>query len=158
MAENEKTDSDGVSGHEFYVILDQVYQYQPDINLDDFVKQHNFSAFKKKCNDTVFNNFTFVNTSKYIRLIEVYDNIEYPSIKTSITVNQNFDVDVVIHDQKLSTTHIIWTTCRQKINCLPDLQNLVQQLSMFNVCIGNPEAHYQDKLPVGYYPEKPTDT
>ena len=49
LADTEKTDSDGVSGHEFYVILDQVYQYQPDINLDDFVKQHNFSAFKKKC-------------------------------------------------------------------------------------------------------------
>lgn len=43
-------DSDGVSGNEFYVILDHIYRYDPNMNLDEFVREKIAeSARNKKC-------------------------------------------------------------------------------------------------------------
>lgn len=110
----EMVDSDGILGNEFYVVLDHIHRYQADINLDEFVLQKSkerFYMLKNDCqqNLNVYRTFEMVKMSQYLRYIELYDT-DKPTVKTCITIDDNFQANIVVHGVQLPKSHVIWNT------------------------------------------------
>ena len=160
----ERVDSDGLLGHEFYVVLNCIHRYQPHINLDEFViekSKERFEMLKKECQQdlNVHGSFELVKTSKYVRYVELYDT-DKPTVKTCITIKDNFQADIVVHGVQLPKSHAIWDTpgLPMKFIRTHHVQKLLNAASYYRVCIGNPDPEFNNNLPLGYYGNKPATT
>lgn len=150
----ETTDSDGMSGEEFFVVLDKVYQYQPTVDLDAFVNGIRYSNLKSKCK-TMNEKFLLVPNSTYIRYITLYENMDGVTIQSCSTIREDFTADITVHKTKLSADHLIWNNLPSKFTSLKSIEKLLKAVSSLNVCIGNPEPHFSNMSTV--YPPRPSE-
>ncbi|CAG2200246.1 unnamed protein product [Mytilus edulis] len=136
-SEDNRIDMVDSEGHQFYVALDHSYLYQPNINVVEFVlekSKHLFDMLKKDYN---------------------------PTVKTCITIYDNFQAEIVVHGVQLPKSHAIWDTpgLTRQVLSTQHVQELLRTASCHQVCIGNPEPDFQMDLPFpGYYSNKPSTT
>ncbi|XP_052106005.1 uncharacterized protein LOC127738702 [Mytilus californianus] len=170
----EMVDSDGIFDNEFHVVfLDHVYCQRPYVNFGELVcertrerlererTRERFINLKEECklNLTEHANFELVKRSKYLRYVELYDT-EIPTIQTCITIYENFRAEIIVHGQKLSDNHAIWNTPElpSEFVGIHHVQELLQTVSYYTVCIGNPDPDFLNNLLLGDYGNKPSST
>lgn len=155
---SEVTDSDLMTGHEFYVILDKPYRYHHTVNLEDFVENLCtgviYSRLKtelESCNHPAFVNMP---NSNYIRYIQCYDSDD-PKVKMSVTVMPNLTADIHVHGIKLSRNHDIWKDMPVLFWSKKNIWKLLNTCSLpkYKVCAGNFEPEYQNLVPIGRHLE-----
>ncbi|XP_063398098.1 uncharacterized protein LOC134683025 isoform X2 [Mytilus trossulus] len=164
-SEDHRIDTVDSEGHQFYVALDHSYLYLPNINVVEFVLEKSkrlFDTLKKDCEQNLNEHgpFVLVKNSKYVRYIDLYDT-ENPTVKTCITIYDNFQAEIVVHGVQLQKSHAIWDTPGLPVNFVSTqhVQELLHTASYHQVCIGNPEPDFQMDLPFpGYYGNKPSST
>ena len=146
---NEFIDSDGYSADEFYVILNEVYKYHPQQNLDEIVScVHNkiFSELKSKCKAIGNDQFFWVPCSEDIKFISIYDSDGVsvsPRIKSCIRVTKNIKVEIFVHSKRLPGHHPIWSSIKENCYSVLQLENVVREVSSYSVCYGNRDADLQ---------------
>lgn len=170
----EMIDSEGKFDNEFYVVyLDHVYCQRPYVNFGELVYVRTLERFEQertrkrfnilrdecKINLTGHANFELVKKSKYVRYIELYDT-ENPTIQTCITIYENSGVEIIVHGQKLSDSHSIWKTLvlPSEFVGIEHVQELLQTVSYYTVCIGNPDPDFLNNLPLCDYGNRPSST
>ncbi|XP_063427878.1 uncharacterized protein LOC134711282 [Mytilus trossulus] len=170
----EMIDTDGIHDNEFYVVyLDHVYCRLTYVDFGELVyvrtlekyeherTRERFNILKGECkiNLTGHANFELVKKSKYVRYIELYDT-ENPTIQTCITIYENSGVEIIVHGQKLSDSHAIWKTLvlPSEFVEIEQVQELLQTVSYYTVCIGNPDPQFLNNLPLGDYGNRPSST
>ena len=148
----EKKDSDGFEANEFYVVLDKVYRYEPDCDLDVYTcskteeyQSSMYENLKERCKNEEIKNFTFLKTSSYIRFIQVYDS-ESPTVKLCVTIRNDFSVGITVHGQELPSSHEIWTRIPLKCSTFEEIRRTLDVISYYKVCTGNSDTSLQDVM------------
>ncbi|XP_063407261.1 uncharacterized protein LOC134691009 [Mytilus trossulus] len=134
---------------EHYVVLDKVYQYDPNKSLDEFVttkKEEHYSTLKRSCQklveDTIYAQLEFMRSAKIIRFVSVYDS-DNPGVKLICTIKKNYCAEVFVHGKKLSDQHDLWRTVPGKFFTIQRVERLLKVLLHYDVCIGNPDEELQ---------------
>lgn len=138
---NEKT--------EHYVVLDKVYQYDPNSNLKEFVttkREEHYSALKRSCQklveDTLYAQVEFMRSAEIIRYVSVYDS-DNPGVKFICSIKKNYSAEVFVHGKRLSDQHDLWHTLPGKFVIIQQVECLLNVLLKYDVCIGNPDEGLQ---------------
>ncbi|CAC5408448.1 THAP9 [Mytilus coruscus] len=114
---------------EHYVVLDKVYQYDPNNSLEEFVttkREEQYSALKRSCQklveDTLYAQVEFMRSAEIIRYVSVYDS-DNPG--------------------RLSDQHDLWHTLPGEFVTIQQVECLLNVLLKYDVCIGNPDEELQ---------------
>ncbi|XP_052071095.1 uncharacterized protein LOC127709532 [Mytilus californianus] len=134
---------------EHYVVLDKVYQYDPNNSLEEFVttkREEQYSALKRSCQklveDTLYAQVEFMRSSEIIRYVSVYDS-DNPGVKFICTIKKNYSAEVFVHGKRLSDQHNLWHTLPGKFVTIQQVESLLNVLLNYDVCIGNPDEELQ---------------
>ena len=135
---------------EHYVVLDKVYQYDPNYNLEKFVttkREEQYSALKRSCQklveNTLYAQVEFMRSSEIIRYVSVYDS-DNPGVKFICTIKKNYSAEVFVHGKRLSDQHDLWNTLPGKFVTIQQVESLLNVLLHYDVCIGNPDEELQN--------------
>ena len=147
-------DSDGFTADEFYVVLDQVYQYNANDDLDTLVKSSlqmrimaQYLALKELCRTFHHDKFENVlTTSQYIRFIQLYDGIS-PVVKLCVTVKHDFGVDITVHGRPIPADHEIWSRVPSLCKSVTNIELILDVVSDYRVCTGNSDEKFQNLIP-----------
>ncbi|XP_071142853.1 uncharacterized protein [Mytilus edulis] len=134
---------------EHYVVLDKVYQYDPNNSLDEFVttkREEHYSTLKRSCQKLVENPLyapiEFMRSARIIRFVSVYD-CDNPGVKLICTIKKNYSAEVFVHGKRLSDQHDLWRTIPGKFMTIQRIERLLIVLLHYDVCIGNPDEELQ---------------
>ncbi|XP_052065372.1 uncharacterized protein LOC127705160 [Mytilus californianus] len=149
---DEVADSDGIFGHEFYVILDKPYKYHHTVNLEDFTRNLVsgviYSRLKTQLDNSKHPEFMYMSTSRYIRYIQCYDS-DNPKVKMSVTIMPDLRAEIHVHGLKLDRNHKIWNDLPLICLTKKSLWTLLDWLKKYRVCAGNFDPEFQDFFPIG---------
>ncbi|XP_053384388.1 uncharacterized protein LOC128550119 [Mercenaria mercenaria] len=112
------------------------------------VDKKNLDILRDKLSAMFHKRYLFHRSKSVLKLIELYDS-ENPSIKLSINFFKDLTCEVYVHRQKISNEHEIWHKLPAHLTVLDKAVSLVERISRYNVCVGNPEKEYTDLVPVG---------
>ncbi|XP_076084495.1 uncharacterized protein LOC143055247 [Mytilus galloprovincialis] len=89
------------------------------------------------------------STSSDIQILSFYNNSGKTVIKSAINTCRNFKVNISIHQITVSADHEIWEGMPSSFTSAKAVVLLLNKLSKYNVCIGNPDEEFQDVTVVG---------
>ncbi|VDI16396.1 Hypothetical predicted protein [Mytilus galloprovincialis] len=89
------------------------------------------------------------STSSDIQILSFYNNSGKTVIKSAINICRNFKVNISIHQITVSADHEIWEGMPSSFTSAKAVVLLLNKLSKYNVCIGNPDEEFQDVTVVG---------
>ncbi|KAJ8311135.1 hypothetical protein KUTeg_011313 [Tegillarca granosa] len=96
-----------------------------------------------------FKPFLLNTNSALIQFIELYSSVDKQGVKWTVTIDEHFKGKIIIHNVAVSNEHEFWFGLPAKFKTVKDILKLLDKLSNFSVCCGNPDQEYQDLVPVG---------
>ncbi|XP_046570699.1 uncharacterized protein LOC124278912 [Haliotis rubra] len=154
----EAIDSDGCSADEFFVILDTIHQYHPDINLDEFVdgilQYHRYQQYltlKKELlhHADELGNFTILrNKREEVNIVQCYDS-DVAAVHLSVVIKPSFAATIYAHRHHIGPNHEFWIGLPEFFSNLRDVKKLLLKLSTYSVCVGNYEDRFKHLIPIG---------
>lgn len=149
----ESMDSDGCFADEHFVVLDKVYRYDPDNDLDSFVEavsKQKYENLRVECRTIDAGSIGFVMTlCDRIQFVALYA-VDNPGVKMSVTVSTTFQPIIMVHRKKLPKEHEVWNEIQRKTSTKVHVEELLNVLSSgkYFVCCGNPEEEFFEHLTI----------
>ena len=114
------------------------------------VETSSFCKFKAELEHELSKkNFLLKSSKDNVKLMEIYEHIDAPSIKLCLTINSDFSSDLFVHRKKIQRTHPIWEGLPVVFDNIKSVLKLLERISQYKVCTGNHEEKYQQLVPVG---------
>ena len=147
----ELLDSDLCSANQFYVVLDKIYEYDPNKDLDSLVshkQKQRYFTLDEALSSVNVGNFLKTKDHDRIRFVHLY-NSDNPGIKTCVTILPNFTADVKVHRISVSKNHRLWSGLPCVYVHASSVVHLLEKIETFTICVGNFDAEYQNLVGVG---------
>ena len=147
----ELLDSDLCSANQFYVVLDKIYEYDPNKDLDSLVshkQKQRYFTLDEALSSVNVGNFLKTKDHDRIRFVHLY-NSDNPGIKTCVTILPNFTADVKVHRISVSKNHRLWSGLPCVYVHASSVVRLLEKIETFTICVGNFDAEYQNLVGVG---------
>ena len=124
-----------------------MYKYDTETELENLMQTKLTEIYynmKDKCKTDLFEfeNFGLLPTSKYIQYVQLYEEKEEPLIKLCVTVQLNFTVKICVNAKPLPNCHTVWSALPDPCNTIMKLRTVLNVISLFKVCPGNPDSTY----------------
>ena len=128
--------------------MDRAYKCDPNIDLDDFIQakiQGIYASLKNECRSGLleYQNYGLLTRSDYIQYVKLYQDNVQPLVQVCVTLLYDFSLQIMVHGIELPSSHSIWSRIKQKITKLCDIKNVLQVLSCYSLCPGNPDQAFQ---------------
>lgn len=141
---------------EYYVVIDKVYQYDTNDDVDQLTQSKHellYADLKQKCSSELqqCEGFSNLSTSKYIRYIQMYEDDKNALVKVCVTVTAAFSVNVVVHGVNVPIDHEIWLHIPYCCSTIGHVKTILDTVSTYTVCPGNPDPQYQNLIPAGAF-------
>ncbi|XP_060077288.1 uncharacterized protein LOC132556865 [Ylistrum balloti] len=84
-----------------------------------------------------------------INLLELYHKGNKTAVKISVIISEDFSATVSVHRKDLSPDHELWSCLPATYTTVTAVNELLQRINKFSVCVGNPDEDLQELVPVG---------
>ncbi|XP_060083432.1 uncharacterized protein LOC132562694 [Ylistrum balloti] len=84
-----------------------------------------------------------------IEILELYKAGGMTTIKLSISIDRTYKATIHVHRKKLAQDHYLWNDLPEVFDSYTKVQQLLNRLNKFVVCLGNPDEEFQDLVSIG---------
>jgi len=122
----------------------------PDLSSMPLPTHDNFASLKQYFAKVDCSGFNMISHSSNDKLsfVQFYPGPPLTA-KTEITVSLDGDVSLHVHNREVPKTHEIWTYLSNNTSVAHYVENLMERLEKYKICIGNTDDDMLNLTPVG---------